>query len=145
MSAPVDFVGDVSLILQVVILFILILGVPLVKGESKNPKNFLIHGYLTALALGLHTVLVAVIMIFLAQDGLVGMFTLPLLNIVVSLSHIVLGFVALALGFIVVGYWLNKPLKSMACYRVRTLMMPLIIIWAVSLVLGAVMHLGGLF
>ena len=143
-SAP-DLIGDISLILQIIIVFLLILGVPLVKGELKNTKNFLRHGYLTAFALGLHTVLVVVIMIFLALDGFADLPTLPVLNIVLMVTHIILGFAALVLGFVVVGVWLTKPLKNLACYKVRKIMLPLIIIWAASLVIGAIIHLGELF
>jgi hypothetical protein len=146
MEQSVDFVGDVSLIIQVAILFILILGVPLAKsaGNGKTSKNYLRHGYLTAFALGLHTVLVIIVMIVLALDSLESMFTLPALNIVLGLSHIVTGSLAIVLGYVLVGFWFSKPLKNLACFRTKKLMTPTIIIWAISLIIGAIVHLGAL-
>jgi hypothetical protein len=54
MAAPFDPLGNVVLSLQIVILFLLILGLPFVKGKDSK-KNLTRHGYLTALALALHT------------------------------------------------------------------------------------------
>ena len=54
--------GDISLVLQVVILFLLILGLPLVR-RTGNKKNLMRHGYLTVLALILHTILILIVMI----------------------------------------------------------------------------------
>jgi len=146
MEQSADFVGDVSLIIQVAILFILVLGVPLVKsaGNGKTSKNYLRHGYLTAFALGLHTVLVIIVMIILALDSLESMFTLPALNIVLGLSHIVTGTLAIILGYVLVGFWFSKPLKNLACFRTKKLMTPTIIIWTISLIIGAIVHLGAL-
>ena len=59
---PLDLVGNVSLVLQVVILFLLILGLPFVKGLGVK-KNLLKHGYLTILALITHSVLIFIVMI----------------------------------------------------------------------------------
>jgi hypothetical protein len=143
MDTP-DIAGDVSLIVQIVILFILVLGLPLAK-DNQNSKNLLRHGYLTAFALGFHTVLVIIVMILLAFEGFSSIFSLPTLNLVLSLSHIILGFAALGLAYVVVGFWVSKPIKSLACIRAKKLMLPLIIIWATSLVLGAILHLFELF
>jgi hypothetical protein len=138
-------IGDFSLIIQVVILFMLVLGLPLSKGGPVNSKSLLRHGYLTAFALALHTVLVIVVMIILAFGGYAEIFSLPLLSLTLSLSHMVLGFVAIAMGYVVVAFWLSKPLSNMGCYRARKIMMPLLVVWAVSLVLGAIVHLFEFF
>ncbi len=144
MSAPVDLAGDLALVVQVIIFFILILGLPLAKGDSSS-RNYIRHGYLTVFALGLHTVLVAVVMVYLALEGFAELLSLPTPIIAFNLLHVALGFAALALAYVVVGFWLTKPIKSMACYRTRKLMWPLLIIWAISLVTGAIMHLFGIF
>lgn len=144
MSMPLDPVGNISLVLQVVILFILILGVPLARGEGSK-KNYVRHGYLTALALILHTVLVLTVMIFMAFDGFVTIADLPIVNLIAVLSHMILGAAALVLGFVVVGLWLSKPLEEMACFRARRAMLPLFTIWTISLVTGAIIHILELF
>ncbi len=138
-------IGDLSLILQIVIFFTLILGLPLTREAPKNAKNFLRHGYLTTFALALHTVLVIVVMIFLALDGYSEIFSLPTLSLFVDLGHIFLGFAALVLGWAVVAFWFTKPLKALGCYRAKKLMLPLIVVWAISLIMGAVVHLFDLF
>ena len=57
MSVPLDPAGNISLVLQVVILFLLILGLPHAIGVG-GKKNLIRHGYLTILALILHTILI---------------------------------------------------------------------------------------
>lgn len=144
MDAP-DVTGDVSVIVQILILFILVLGLPLARGNPPNTKNLLRHGYLTAFALGLHTALVIAVMILLALDGFASIFSLPTLNFAFTIFHIVLGFAALVLAYVVVGFWVSKPLKTLVCNRAKKIMLPLIIIWAIALVTGAIIHLFEIF
>ena len=125
----------IFLILQAVFLFMLVLGVPLSKGAG-NKKNFIRHGYLTIAALLLHTTSVIIIMIYLAISGLLTLADLPILNSSTILLHSILGTAALVMGFIVVGFWLSKPIGNMNCYRAKKLMLPTLIIWIMSLILG---------
>jgi hypothetical protein len=143
MSVPLDPVGNVSLILQVVILFLLVLGLPLVKGIG-GKKNFVMHGYLTFLALVLHTILIFVVMIpsFSSELGQLG--ELSFLNGLNLWFHVILGTVAEILGFIVIGFWFSKPLSNLACLRVKKLMLPLFVIWTFSLINGAIVHIFGM-
>jgi hypothetical protein len=137
---PLDLLGNVSLSLQVMILFILIIGIPFVKGQGVK-KNFITHGYLTIIALVLHTILIFLIMIPTFSNGLPDISSLPLLYAVNVWSHAILGTLAEVIGFIIVGFWLSKPISNMRCVRVRKWMMPLFIIWAISLVNGALIHI----
>jgi hypothetical protein len=137
---PLDLMGNISLILQVTILFILILGLPFVRGAG-NGKNFIRHGYLTVFALVLHAILIFIVMIPAFAEGIVEITSLPLLSTINVLSHAVLGTIAEVLGFVIVGLWISKPLKNMACLKTKRLMLPLFIIWAVSLVNGAIIHI----
>ena len=141
MSVPLD-PGDISLVLQVVILFLLILGLPLVKGIG-GKKNLMRHGYLTILALILHTVLIFSVMIPSFSNGLGELGELSFLNAFNVWSHAILGTAAEILGFIVVGFWVSKPLTNMACTRVKKIMLPLFIIWTISLINGALIHILG--
>ncbi len=138
-------VGDLSLIIQIAIFFLLVLGLPLTREGARNAKNLLRHGYLTTFALSLHTVMVVVVMIILAIDGYSEIFSLPSLSLVVDLGHIILGFAALGLGWIVVAFWLSRPLTTAGCYRVKKLMLPLTMVWGLSLVLGVIVHLFDFF
>ena len=132
--------GDVSLVLQVVILFLLILGLPFVKGFG-GKKNLLVHGYLTVVALALHTVLIFVVMIPAFSNGLGELGELAFLNSLNVWSHVILGSVAEILGFVVVGFWISKSPSKMACGRMKRLMLPLFTVWTISLVNGAVIHI----
>ena len=134
----------VFLILQAVFLFMLVLGVPLSKG-SGNKKTFIRHGYLTIAALVLHTISVIIIMIYLAINGLLTLVDLPIINSITVIFHSILGTTALVMGFIVVGIWVSKPLETMNCYRAKRLMLPTLIVWAISLILGYIIYFLQLF
>jgi hypothetical protein len=110
MSVPID-PGDVSLILQVVILFLLILGLPLAKGFG-GKKNLMRHGYLTVLALILHSILIFVVMIPVFSSGFGELGQLSFLDAFNVWSHVFLGTAAEILGFIVVGFWASKPSQT---------------------------------
>jgi hypothetical protein len=64
-----DPIGNVSLLLQITILFLLVLGLPLVKGDNTK-KNMTRHGYLAVAALVLHSVLIFAIMVPSFDNGL---------------------------------------------------------------------------
>jgi hypothetical protein len=136
MSLPFD-PGDASLVLQVVIFFLLVLGLPFVRGIGAK-KNFVIHGRLTFLALIFHVVLVFVAMVPSLGGGFAG-FSFP--SALIFWSHVFFGTVALILGFTVIVVWKSKPIENMACLKMKKVMMPLLIIWLVSLVLGALVHI----
>jgi hypothetical protein len=134
----------VFLILQAVFLFMLVLGVPLSKGLG-NKKTFIRHGYLTIAALVLHTISVIIIMVYLAINGLLTLVDLPILNSFTIIFHSILGTTAMVMGFIVVGFWVSKPLGTMNCYRAKKLMLPTLIVWAISLILGYIIYFLELF
>lgn len=76
---PLDLLGDTVLSLQIVILFLLMLGLPFVK-DRDSKKNIMRHGYLTALALVLHTILILVIMIPSLNTNFQAIGELPILE-----------------------------------------------------------------
>ena len=143
MPMPLDPVGNVSLILQVVILFLLILGLPLARGIG-GKKNLMRHGYLTVLALILHTLLIFIVMIPTFSNGLGELSGLSFFYSLTVWSHAIFGTTAEILGIIIVGFWLSKPLSSMACARTKKIMLPLFVIWTLSIVNGALVHILGL-
>ncbi len=142
-SIPLDPVGNVSLILQVAILFLLILGLPFTRGLS-NKKNLMRHGYFTALAVGLHTVLIFVVMVPTFVTGLASFETEGLLDMLNVWLHVVLGTVAEVLGVAIVVMWLGYGPSNMACARLKKWMMPTFVIWLISIIGGAIVHIFGM-
>ncbi len=143
MSMALDPVGNISLALQIVILFLLIVGLPFFRG-SANRRNWMLHGYSTVAALILHTILIFIIMVPSFTEGLPDIGDLSLLNSVTVWSHIVLGSAAEVLGIIVIAYWAAKGPSKLACGRLRRWMIPIFIIWVISIVNGALIHVLGM-
>ncbi len=141
--APLDPVGNVSLVLQIVILFLLILGLPLARGFGVK-KNLIRHGYLTVIALILHTFLILIVMIPTFGDGLGELGALSFPYSLTVWSHVILGTAAEVLGILVVGFWVSKPLSNMACVRVKKIMLPLFVIWTLAIINGALVHIFGM-
>ncbi|TFH22723.1 hypothetical protein E4G67_04035 [Candidatus Bathyarchaeota archaeon] len=141
--AALDPVGNVSLSLQVVILFLLILGLPFVRRPS-NQKNLMLHGYLTVLALALHTILIFLAMIPSFANGFSELGDLSLFSSVMVWSHAILGTAAEVLGILLIASWLVSGPSKMACSRWKKWMMPIFIIWVISIINGALVHILGL-
>ncbi len=138
-----DPIGNVSLVFQVVILFLLIVGLPFVRGQS-NRKNLMWHGYLTVLALGLHTILILLVMIPSFAGGFGEFGELSLFNSITVWSHAVLGTAAEVLGIILVASWLRKGPSRMACATWKKWMAPTFIIWTISVINGILVHIFGM-
>jgi hypothetical protein len=143
MAVPLDPLGNVVLSLQIVILFLLILGLPFVKGRDSK-KNVMRHGYLTALALVLHTVLIFIIMIPSFNTNFGSINQLSVLESIDVWSHIILGTLAEVSGIVLVGLWMFKSPSKMTCARRKRWMMPIFIIWTISIINGALIHLIGI-
>lgn len=96
---------------------------------------------MTTLALILHVSLFLspMISVFSSDFGVLN--GLSFLDALIVCSHVILGTAALILGFIVVGFWVSKPLLNMACVRVKKIMLPLLIIWTMSLIMGVLIHI----
>ncbi len=135
-----DLMGNISLSLQVAILFLLILGLPLSHGVS-GKRNLMRHGYLTVVALVLHAILIFWDMIPTLVNGLPAINSLPILSAVNVWSHIILGTFAEVLGGIIVAFWFSKPLNILYCARLKKWMLPLFIIWMISLINGSLIHI----
>jgi hypothetical protein len=135
-----DLLGNVSLSLQVAILFLLILGLPIERGFI-GKKNFIKHGYLTIVALVLHTILIFVVMVPSFANGLGDLGSLSFLASFDVWSHVVLGSVAEVMGLIIIVVWLSKPLSMMRCAKLKKWMLPLFVIWVISLVNGSLLHI----
>jgi hypothetical protein len=135
-----DLPGNISLSLQVMILVLLVLGLPSISGKDAN-KVTSRHGYYTLIALILHTILIFTIMVPVFLNGVPDIWSLPPLYKFNIVSHAVLGTIAEIGGAVVVGYWLMQSPKKMRCVKMKQWMWPVLIVWVVSLVNGALIHL----
>lgn len=140
---PLDPIGNISLILQITILFLLILGLPLIRIRDTK-KNLMRHGYSTVVALILHSILIFIVMIPVFSNGIPELSELDFFSSLTVYSHVILGTLAEILGVIIVVFWFSKPLMNMACARLRKVMLPLFIIWIISLINGSLIHILGL-
>jgi hypothetical protein len=142
LQAALDFSGDVSLALQIVILFLLILGLPFVR-EAGNLKNLTWHGYSTVAALLLHSILIFLVMIPSLGDGISELAGASLFFLVTVVSHAALGTIAEIVGVIIVVLWLVPGPKRMACGKRKRWMAPLFIIWVIAVINGTLIHILG--
>jgi hypothetical protein len=143
LAVALDPIGNISLSLQVAIMFLLVLGLPFVSGAS-GKKSLMRHGYLTVLALILHTILIFVVMVPNFANGLSELGSLSILSAIDVWSHVVLGTAAEVLGIIIIAFWLSKPPNMMRCAKMRKWMMPTFVIWMISLINGTLIHVLGL-
>ncbi len=140
---PLDPVGNISFALQILILFLLILGLPLFRGQ-RDQKNLMGHGYSTVAALVLHTILIFLVMIPTFTSGIGDIGGFSLFDSLTVWSHVILGTTAEVLGLIIIGAWLRKGPKKMACWKQRKWMLPTFIIWVISIINGALIHILGM-
>ncbi len=134
-----DLIGNVSLSLQIVILFLLVLGLPFVRGQA-NRKNLMWHGYSTLSALVLHTILIFLVMIPSFSEGLLDIASEDLFTATMVWSHVILGTAAEVIGIILVASWLSRDPTKLTCYRWKKWMTPLLTIWIISIINGAIIH-----
>ena len=92
-ALTLDPLGNVSFVIQIIVLFLLILGLPLSKG-STNAKNLIRHGYSTLAALILHTAAILIVMIPGLVNGVNEFATMSFVASVTVWSHVVLGTLA---------------------------------------------------
>lgn len=143
LTVALDPVGNVSLMLQVVILFLLILGIPLVRGVTTK-KNLIWHGYLTVAALVLHTALIFIVMVPSFSKGFGELGGLSVVDSFTVWSHAVLGTAAEVLAIIIIAPWLYRHPSTMACARMKKWMLPTFIIWIIAIVNGTIIHVLGM-
>ena len=101
-------------------------------------------GYSTLAALILHTFLILLVMIPTLIGGANEFVALTLLSSITVWSHVVLGTTVEILGILLVAAWLRKGPSKMTCALWKKWMMPTFIIWVVSIVNGALVHIFGL-
>jgi hypothetical protein len=137
-----ELVGDASLVLNVLSLFLVSIGV---IGRRGSRKVLLRHGYLSVagLALKLATVFAAMIppllLDFPQELSEFSVFQTSFLAVKVTL-----GIVGVIMAFVCIVPWLLKNREEGSCLRVKRWMGPTLIVWTLEVVLGAAVHLGGI-
>jgi hypothetical protein len=142
--APLDLTGNIVVTLSVTSLFLLVTGLPLVRGMN-NKKNLTRHGYLTIVALIIQTIMVVWVMI---PSFVANIAHILALNLVYSLNtwlHVALGVFAEISGFSYIVLWLAFTTSKMQCVRAKKYMMPTFIVWIIAIVTGALIHLLQMF
>jgi uncharacterized membrane protein YozB (DUF420 family) len=127
--------ATISLVLQILALVLLLAAIAL-----KNKKSYRQHGIVVTVALLLHIVTVFGVMMpsfstFFTSSGTIVYNA----AVIVSLIHVTLGLVALALGIWLVAVWHFKTdLKK--CFANKKIMGPTLFLWTLSILLGIVMY-----
>jgi uncharacterized membrane protein YozB (DUF420 family) len=139
-----DIVSDLTLTFSVSSMFLLVLGLPLVRGMS-NKRNLKRHGILTVIALTLQGFLIFVIMVPAFINHFSNVIALPPLFSFDTWLHVALGLGAFGSGIAYVGLWLIFYSSGMRCGRAKKYMIPTLIVWMVAIVTGASIYLLSMF
>jgi uncharacterized membrane protein YozB (DUF420 family) len=134
---PYTLIGTASLIIQIVVFFLLLLGY-----QSKRKQKFRKHGIVMAIALLLHLVTILAIMIPSFALAVLPEFIIPYPTMVISLVgliHGVTGIIAVILGGYLVAAWRFKTDAS-GCFKRKQTMRITITVWFLSLILGIVLY-----
>ena len=137
-----ELVVDVSLVLNVLSVFLVVIGV---FGRRGSSRVLLRHGYLSVagLVLKIGTVVAAMLPPLLLEFPMeLSEFSIFQMSFLVV--KVTLGIVGTIMGFICIVPWLLKNREIKSCDKVRRWMLPTLIVWILAVVLGAIVHLGGI-
>ena len=126
-------IATVSLVLQIIILFLLFGGLWL-----KAKKKFRQHGIVMLVAVVLHTITILAVMFPSFRAIMTG--DVPILISTITSIHGVLGIVAEVLGIWIVASWrLRTSLQY--CMPKKKWMLLTIISWLTAIILGVIIYL----
>jgi hypothetical protein len=131
LGTKAEFSQDITLLSQIAILLILIVGY-----KSVKDKKLQSHGQIMFAAVMLHTLTIILVMIpslILNFDVLLGSFN-P--GILITWIHIIVGLLAELLGIFLVLEWRFRPLSTMTCIKRKKIMGPLFLMWTSATILG---------
>jgi uncharacterized membrane protein YozB (DUF420 family) len=127
--------ATISLILQIVTLFLLFAGVGL-----KVRKKFRQHGIIMLTAVVLHTIIVLAWMVPSFSSSFSGSINFADMIVVTILVHAFMGIAADLLGIWLVASWrLRVDMKT--CFAKKSLMRFTMTLWLITLFLGVVLYL----
>lgn len=131
-----EITADFTLLLQIVILFVLLLGYKL-----KMDKRFRRHGITMSLGVVLHVISILLVMIpslISFSDLLITeISTIPVL---VTWIHALIGLLAVIVGLFLIVEWRFRYPPKMTCAKRRPFMKPLFTMWTIASLLGIVVY-----
>ncbi len=132
-----DLIFDINVLVQIAMLAILLMAM-----QQKVKKKYNSHGSLMVSALFLHLILVFTVMVpsWLRYGGQV--FNQPLLGAII-ITHSVTGTIAAAFAITIIIAWRIAPTNKMGCQKKKRLMLPTIVLWVISLILGIAFYIIG--
>lgn len=127
---------DVTLLLEILIIPLLIIGWRLAKAGSLRR-----HGILMTTGVILHTltILVAMIPSFLRYSGLLLENILSPGNFM-TWVHVITGIIAWIMGIFLVAQWRLNRTSKMKCIKYSWIMPYLLVLWSFSLILGVAFY-----
>ncbi|NLF89478.1 hypothetical protein GX563_11740 [Candidatus Bathyarchaeota archaeon] len=135
---PIILVTAVSLIVQIVVFLLLVLGY-----FYKRKLKFYMHGAVMAVAVALHLITVFAVMVPSFVLGVIPYYVIPEPLMVISLAsviHGVLGIVAIVLGVYLVAAWAFRRNVN-GCFKRKNVMRLTISVWFASLILGFLLYI----
>jgi len=137
LNNPVAIIITISLVIQIIALFLLVYGYWL-----KKKMKFRKHGIVMALATVLHLALVLYVMIPSFVLAVIPDYVVPTplaLASIAGLIHGILGTTALTLGIWFVASWgFRKNIKG--CINKKKLMCKTFFVWISSLIFGIILY-----
>jgi hypothetical protein len=141
---PLDLKGNITLVLSLLNLYMLVLGLPLIR-KPKNAKKLIKHGYLTIVALVIQTGIVAAIMLPSFEINMGHILALKFPYSFDAWFHFGLGSFTEISGFVYVGSWLIFKSSRMQCARAKKYMVLTLSVWIVAIITGALIHILQIF
>ena len=138
-----DLQGIISIIIQVIAFFLLLIGVYPSKHREQT-KNLVNHGFLSTLAVVMNLTTVFVVMVPVFLNTLSGASINDFAYFPLLWVHFTVGAVTLGSSIIMIASWFLAQLAELRCARRWRLMKPTLVAWGVSIGLGATMHIFGL-
>jgi len=138
LSDPYALIATVSLIIQVIVLFLLLYGFSL-----KRKLKFWQHGRVMAVALILHLIMIFVFMIPSFAYEVVPSYIIPFpleLISIVGLFHGIAGIAAIILGCWLVAAW-HFSKEFTGCFKRKSIMRVTIAVWISALIFGIILYI----
>jgi uncharacterized membrane protein YozB (DUF420 family) len=135
-STNAPLLSDLSLLLQILVFFLLVLGI-YAKMKHRHKR----HAAIMGTVLAAHTVSIMAIMVpsLLSMGGLLENLLTRLA--LVAIAHAIMGS-AVELSWIwLLGTWLSNTRDINACFGRKNIMRVTIALWAVELILGVYVYI----
>lgn len=137
LGTKADLPQDITLLSQIALLLILIVGYKLIKD-----KKLKTHGLIMSIAVLLHTITIFMVMIpsfIIHFDTLLkNAFSL---GVIITWIHALAGITAELLGIVLIFEWKFQPPPKMTCIKRKWMMRPLFMLWTLALMLGIAFYM----